>query len=106
MILPEDEGGWFQSLFVRKPNFSYGGLLFFSRKKYETNQGFKNEIMSGHDELVLIPEEEIDTSDISENESDDQNTKTINDQSVEMVGLFIFEILRSFPWQMVLDHQV
>ena len=56
--------------------------------------------MSGHDELVLIPEEEIDTSDISENESDDQNTKTINDQSVEMVGFFnfsIFEILRGFP---------
>ena len=52
--------------------------------------------MSGHDELVLIPEEEIDTSDISENESDVQNTKTINDQSVEMVGVFfyIFEILR------------
>ena len=62
--------------------------------------------MSGHDELVLIPEEEIDTSDISENESDDQNTKTINDQSVEMVGFFnfsIFEILRGFPWQVVLD---
>lgn len=46
--------------------------------------------MSGHDELVLIPEEEIDTSDLSENESDVQNTETINDQSVEMVGFFLF----------------
>ena len=81
---------------MRKPNFSYGGLLFFSRIKYETNQGFKNEIMSGHDELVLIPEEEIDTSDISENESDDQNTKTVNDQSVEMVGLFNFRDFDKF----------
>ena len=52
--------------------------------------------MSGHDELVLIPEEEIDTSDISENESDVQNTKIINDQSVEMVGLFIFFIILRF----------
>lgn len=52
--------------------------------------------MSGHDELVLIPEEEIDTSDISENESDDQNTKTINDQSVEMVGLFNFRDFEKF----------
>lgn len=51
--------------------------------------------MSGHDELVLIPEEEIDTSDLSENESDVQNTETINDQSVEMVGFFsIFSVLR------------
>ena len=64
--------------------------LVFSRIKFETNQGFKNEIMSGHDELVLIPEEEIDTSDLSENESDVQNTETINDQSVEMVGFFLF----------------
>ena len=46
--------------------------------------------MSGHDELVLIPEEEIDTSDLSENESDVQNTETINDQSVEMVGFFFY----------------
>ena len=45
--------------------------------------------MSGHDELVLIPEEEIDISDISENESSVQNTETINDHSVEMVGYFI-----------------
>ena len=45
--------------------------------------------MSGHDELVLIPEEEIDISDISENESSAKNTETINDHSVEMVGYFI-----------------
>ena len=50
--------------------------------------------MSGHDELVLIPEEEIDTSDISENDS--QNTETINDHSVEMVGFFDFSEITTF----------
>ena len=50
--------------------------------------------MSGYDELVLIPEEEIDTSDISENDS--QNTETINDHSVEMVGFFGFSEITTF----------
>ena len=52
--------------------------------------------MSGHDELVLIPEEEIDISDISENESSVQNTETINDHSVEMVGYFIRDFEQKF----------
>ena len=52
--------------------------------------------MSGHDELVLIPEEEIDISDISENESSVQNTETINDHSVEMVGYFIRDFKPKF----------
>ena len=61
--------------------------------------------MSGHDELVLIPEEEIDTSDLSENESDVQNTETINDQSVEMVGFFLFFSVLRFRVKNKVGHK-
>ena len=62
--------------------------------------------MSGHDELVLIPEEEIDTSDLSENESDVQNTETINDQSVEMVGFFLWHEFFATNQRASFEHQL
>ena len=93
-------GGWFQIISPKNflKFFSVKSACFFesvfSGINFESNQNFKNDIMSGYDELVLIPEEEIDTSDISENDS--QNTETISDHSVTMVGFFDFSEITTF----------